>query len=296
MRQYGHNIIVKKAGEISIRLLLCMLIVTVTSISSSAQDYKAKESLRKGNSHYEAGEYDKALEAYQLANGYDSTYAKAAFNQANILFHEGRVDEAKKLYEEASNLFTDKKDKSKAHHNIGRSHLQSALGKLQAIAANGGQPQDESQDPRSDLEASLTEFKESLMLDPADEEARYNYGYAQKLLSQLPPSQGQQQPEDGEEGEDQEQEKEQNEQDKESDEESDVEEQNDESDSEEKQDKGEEEKNDEKEEEPTPQQQDPNRMSAEQQLDLLDQEEKELQKQMSKKRLKGSPIRVEKDW
>ena len=272
-------------------VLFCALISAFMSIDSLAQDYKAKQSLREGNSHYKAGEYDKALTSYQLANRYDSTYAKAAFNHANTLYQEGKVEEAEELYKEASNLFTDNKDKSRAHHNIGRSHLQRALGKLQTIAANGGLPQDQSQDPRPDLEASLNEFKESLLLDPLDEEARYNYGYARKLLNQLPPSNEEQQQDDGEEGEDQEQEqnpKDQNEQDKENGED----EKKDESEPKEDQEKGEEEKK----EQPEPQQQDPNRMSAEQQLDLLDQEEKELQKEMSKKRLEGSPIRVEKDW
>lgn len=267
----------------------CLALICMCSTEISAQDLKAKESLRKGNSFYEGGDYKQALNSYEQANRYDSTYAKAAFNLANAMYQEGEINEALGLYEEASELFVSKKDKSRAHHNMGRSRLQSALGKIQNMAQTGGQPSDQSQDPRPDLQASLLDFKESLMLDPNDEEARYNFGYAKKLLEQLPPSQDEQEDQQGDEGDDQENQEQQedgsDDKDQKKDDSKDQDQEKD------KDDQGEQKDQDEKQ-----QPQDLNRMNAEQQLDLLDQEEKELQKQMSKQRMAGNKVRVEKDW
>ncbi len=286
---YGHIPFRILSRSVGLELVLLLLIVSLSS-NCLGQDLKAKESLRAGNTHYESGDYEKALKSYDKANRYDSTYAKATYNLANTLYQQGNLEEAVGRYEEAAELFTENEDLSRIHHNIGRSHLQSALGKIQGMQATGGQPSDQSQDPRPDLQASLSEFKEALMLDPNDEEARYNYGYSKKLLEQLPPSQEEQQDQQGDEGEDQEEQDQQEEQnqDKKNDEDRDGKDQN--------QDDDQESEQEEKEREKNKQAQDPNRMNAEQQLDLLDQEEKDLQKQMNKQRMAGSKVRVEKDW
>jgi hypothetical protein len=281
------------------KLTFCFALIVLCANQSWSQDFKAKEALRTGNGHYEAGEYEKALDAYRQASAFDTTYAKAAYNLANAMYQQGNIEEALGLYEEAGELFTNKTDKARSHHNIGRSYLQSGLSKIQAMAATGGQPSDQAQDPRPDLEAALSQFKEALILDPADQETRYNYSYTRKLLDKLPPSQDEQQQEQGDEGEEQENKEEKEDgSDKKNKKDQDENGQDAEKDQEEKNpDKQDEQEENQPDEQPEPAEaSDPNRMNAERQLDLLDQEEKELQKQMSKKRMEGSNIKMDKDW
>ena len=122
------------------------------------------------------------------------------------------------------------------------------------------------------LEESIAAYKDALRNNPTDEDTRHNLALAQKMLEQQ---------------QKQEQEQEQNKEEKEED----NKEQNQEKEQEENQEK------EKKEQEQQPQEkEDMSKEAAEKMLEALQQQEKELQEKLQKKKVKGKKVKVLKDW
>ncbi len=124
------------------------------------------------------------------------------------------------------------------------------------------------------LEESINAYKNALRNNPIDPETKHNLAYAQRMK---------QQEKEEEQKDDQQEEKKENEEKKEDKEEQEKEQDNQESDENKKPEKP----------------QDPNKISkeeAEKMLDALEQQEKEVQEDLQKKKAKGVKLKIEKDW
>ena len=256
---------------------------------------------RKGNTHYESGNFIDAEINYKKALAKNADLLEAQFNLGDALVKQERFDEALKAFEKVSASTEDQNLKANALHNKGNVLLS-----------------------QQDLEGAIESYKDALRINPKDHETRYNYAYVKKLLDeqqQQQQNQDQQQNEDNQE-ENKEEDKDQNDssndqedQNNEGSENKDQENSENEDDKQDQQDEGGN-NNDETEqdqqdkgqtdgedsnEENQGEQQKPqeNKLSPEEAqrlLDALNQQEEKVQDKMKKHKLKGSKVKIEKDW
>lgn len=150
------------------------LIVVLTlafSVASFAQKAE-RENIRKGNKEYRQQKYSTAEQKYKAALKVNKNSKESIYNLANTSYKQGRWDEALKGYEKYVSLEKQNpQNLSKAFHNMGNVYLH----KHPAQEKNGNGQQE------NYLEKAIDSYKQSLRLNPNDEETRYNLAVAQKL-------------------------------------------------------------------------------------------------------------------
>ena len=139
------------------RLILGLLVVFVHCTNVLAQH--PNQSIRSGNDHYKAKEYEKAKQAYQPALKKDSKSEKAMFNAADADYMSGKFEEAAEQFKRLAENTKDKKLKSSSLHNLGNSLLS-----------------------QKKYPESAKAFSDALKLNPADEQSRYNLAYAKAMM------------------------------------------------------------------------------------------------------------------
>jgi Ca-activated chloride channel family protein len=223
----------------------------------------AKFDLSNGNNAYDKKEYDTALKKYSDALDLDPNYAPAEFNTANTYYRQEKMDEAIREFRRIAKTSENEETQAKAYHNLGNAYLQN-----------------------SKLKEAIEAYKNSLRINPDDHETRYNLAFAQRMLKQNPQQQEQDQKQD---------EKKQDKEDKEKQDES----KEDKKDGEEPSDKNEEgDKDKDEQEQPDgePKEDEMSKDDAERLLQMLEDEEKETQEDLMKKKVKVKKVNIEKDW
>jgi Ca-activated chloride channel homolog len=148
----------KKRGNI-----IVLALWTLVSVHARAQTGDAL--IRKGNRYYKQNQLDRSLELYQKALQESPSSAAASYNLGNVEFRKNKFDDAAKSYEVSVENSQDKQIQEKGLYNKGV-----ALIKQQK------------------LEESIEAWKNSLKLNPADEEARDNLEKAlEELRKKQPP-------------------------------------------------------------------------------------------------------------
>lgn len=134
----------------------------VTALVSVCAQTDAKDYIIGGNQLYAQKDYAKAELQYKQALSKDANSIKANYNLGNTLYHQKKYDESRAHYDKIiKNFNSSKADKHKAFHNIGKTYL------------------DENKP-----EKAVPALKEALKLNPYDEETRYNYALARKMLEE----------------------------------------------------------------------------------------------------------------
>ncbi|PPK99395.1 tetratricopeptide repeat protein [Parapedobacter indicus] len=127
-----------------------------------AQAQQDKKSILQGNEYYRQQQYDEAAAAYQRSlgnNGLESVVGN--FNLGAAWYKQKKLDDAVQQFTDIAGSATDKTLKAKAYHNLGNALLESQK-----------------------LEESIEAYKKSLLNNPKDDETRYNLAYAQEKLKQ----------------------------------------------------------------------------------------------------------------
>ena len=237
------------------------------------------QAIKRGNTHYKAGAYDAALEAYQSAATDRPDDAISRYNLGTALYQE-------KQFEKAANEFRRSLDaadpihRAHGYYNLGNTHVQ-----------------------LNDIEGAIRSYKSTLRLNPTDLEAKHNLELALEKLEQ---KSQQNQSKSGDEGRDrQEQDQQQQNQDPQHRDEQEANQQNRETPAEsEQQQQNQESSKEESASEVSPPQpeqesiQQPIEMSKEDAIRLLEavkDNEKEIQKKLLQKRFSRRQ-RPEKDW
>lgn len=265
------------------------------SLALSAQT--ERKITRTGNTQYELGNFVDAEINYKKALEQNANLLQAQFNLGDALAKQDRFEEALASFDLVSSTSEDEQLKANAYHNKGNVQLQ-----------------------QQDLEGAIESYKEALRTNPKDHQTRYNYAYAKKQLEQQQEQQ-QDQEQDQEQDQDQEQNQDQDQQENENSENKDHqnkedaenEEQNDseqeqqdqgdtkedetqendqnsgETDGEDAKDDQEEKQGEVKENKLSPEE-------AQRLLEALKQEENKVQAKMKKHKIKGSKVKIEKDW
>ncbi|MEX0609417.1 MAG: tetratricopeptide repeat protein [Balneolaceae bacterium] len=107
---------------------------------------------RKGNEAYENGNYEEAERLYSSAIEQDPENVKLYFNLGNAQAKLGKTEEAIQSFMEFRNLAQTPEDKALAEYNIG------------TLLAEGEQ-----------WRPAASHFKNSLKLNPADQDAKFNF-------------------------------------------------------------------------------------------------------------------------
>lgn len=243
-----------------IALILCTISVSV------AQENKRK--VVEANELYADSAFLKASELYNSVDPSSEYKGQANYNAANSLYKADSLDKAIELLQNQAQLFDNKSDKARSYHNLGNAQLKSGK-----------------------LEDAVKAYKQALKNNPSDEETRYNYTKAKKMLEQ----QQQQQKDKPEDKKDEKKDKKE-EQDK-KDQRKEEEEKKQEDDQKKEDQQSQEEQEQQQEQQQQQQKQaSASKKQAEQMLNALNQEEKGIQKKVKKQKGKGKKIKIEKDW
>lgn len=249
-------------------------LILLSTLSTEAQTVETKKEVRKGNREYNDKKYEDAETLYRKSVAKDSTYYKSHYNLGNALYRQKKYAEAAKQYEKALNgeKLTDQQ-RSRTYHNLGNSHIQSGMADQQ----NGMQH----------FQEAVNAYKESLKIDPKNEDTRYNLSYAKKLLKQAEQQQQNQQQQNQQQ---QNQDKKDNKDNK------------DNSNQQQKQQQNQQQQNKEGERDKDQKSnrenkvEDMKKQDAERLLEAVRNNERNTLKENNKKLETGKPIRIEKDW
>lgn len=144
--------------------LLTIILLLLPLLPSSAQD--DRRDVRRGNRQFRKENYRAAEIDYRKAVLKDSTSLKAQYNLASALYREQDYDSAAKALETVGEAGEGSSD---YHFNAGDIAL-----------------------ARQDYQAAVEYFRQSLLLNPSDLEAKENYTYAKKMLQNRQNQQNQQ--------------------------------------------------------------------------------------------------------
>lgn len=267
----------------TLRHILLFLGLSVTSVLHAQMT--PREALEKGNEHFENEHYALAMIQYELAIGLDEFYGEAHYNMGVCKLKLEDKEAAMTHFEKAAEFIEDKSLKSQAYHNLGTTQLNEAIRHKEQPPMNmNGQAENPYQEH---LTNSIESLQSALINNPADGESRYNLAMAKKLMKELEEQQQQQDEQQQDENE-QQQDQQQN-QDNQQDEQDQQNQQQDQQ----EQDQQDQQQNEQQQE----QQSKPlTKQEAQQLLDAIEQQEKDLRKQMNIKRSRGKITKTDKDW
>jgi tetratricopeptide (TPR) repeat protein len=223
------------------------------------------KSMTQANAEYAEKKFVEAEANYRVSQSKFNKRTVSPYNLGNSIYKQNQIEEAKYAYSKAIEKAKTKPQKHKVFHNLGNVFMK-----------------------EKNYTAAVEAYKNALRNKPSDEETRYNYALAKKMLKENPPK-----------GDDKKDKKE----DKKEEEEKDKKEDN--KDKEKEDDKGKEKpdnKGNQKDDKPQedgktkpmpggiPQQR------VENLLDAVNNEEKKIQDKVNANKVKGRPVQSEKDW
>lgn len=130
--------------------------------TASAQNLPHRKQVRQGNEAFAKERYEKSIDTYQQALKYDSILYEARYNVGNAYAKTKRWAEAEQELKRAltDTMRTDR-ELAAAYYNLGYAQFM-----------------------QDSLHQSLESFRRSLVLNPEDMNAKYNYVYVRTLLEQ----------------------------------------------------------------------------------------------------------------
>lgn len=138
------------------RKIFTVLVMLIFAIGAFAQ--KAERSnVKQGNKAYEKENFTEAEILYRKSLDVNPTSKEGTFNLGNALFRQSKFKDALQQYEIAG--ANDSTKLASALHNMGNVFLE-----------------------ERDYAKAIDMYKKSLMVNPKDNETRYNLAYAQKKL------------------------------------------------------------------------------------------------------------------
>jgi outer membrane protein assembly factor BamD (BamD/ComL family) len=250
-----------------------------------SQNGKITNYIYEGNKNTQTEAFIEAEKSYRKALSLSPEKPEALYNLGNAHFLDKQYDEASQRFFQTQKFATTKETKHLAFHNMGNVYMQ-----------------------KKEYKKAVEAYKNGLRNNPADEETRYNYALAKKLLENENPPEEQE--EENKKNQKNQKEKDKNQQgDQENKDEQDPEKEGDEGDQENK-DKGEpkkegnqrkDKKENEKGDQPKQQNQTPKQGQLSPQqvqslLEAMNNQEKKVQDKVNAKKVKGVPVRGKKDW
>ena len=246
-----------------------LLLYSLFFLSLAASAQEKDKHLPKANEEFEAKKYNDAEADYRISQSKTPKNAIASYNLGNSIYRQNQAAEAKYSYLKAIENAKEKPQKHQAFHNLGNVFMK-----------------------EKNYTKAVEAYKNALRNDPNDEESRYNFALAKKMLKDHPPK---------DDKKDKKKDKKDDKKDKDKDKKDDKKDQNKEKDKDDKKD-GDKDKKDNKgdnDKQPNQPQPRPGGISKERLQNLLEavnNEEKKVQDKVNAKKVKGKPVQTEKDW
>ena len=242
-------------------LFILSLLMCITSFAQNKKSF-----LRDGNELYTDSSYNDAEMQYRKSLEKDQDYFNASFNLADAVYKQERYEESSALFDALKDDAPTKADLAKVYHNLGNS-----LVKEQKLAE------------------AIDAYKSALRINPNDKDTRHNLALSQQQKQQQ--EQEQENKEEEEEEEEEEEDKENKDEQKENKEGGNKEEEKDNKEQEKNQ-----ENKEKQEDKPEKKKEEMSKETAEKMLEAIQQQEKNLQEELQKKKVKGKRVKVLKDW
>ena len=139
---------------------LLYIVFLFAALGASAQDMPERSEVRRGNRQYNKGNYEKSIERYERALEAAPESFEARYNLGNALYKAERFDKAEQTMRQAAadTLRTDN-ERAQAFYNLGNAQFK-----------------------QQKYKEALESYKQSLRLNPSDQEAKYNYAYTKRLI------------------------------------------------------------------------------------------------------------------
>lgn len=157
--------------------IIALTLVVAGADSASAQRHEERKLVREGNREFNNKEYAKGLAKYNEALEVDPDCMEAKYNRANAYHHVARKNSGLEVekrdtsitWERSNALFEEliadkrlsKEQRAEVYCNVGMSLMR-----------------------QQQHEAALNAFRESLLLNPNDQDTKYNYVLAKRVVDQ----------------------------------------------------------------------------------------------------------------
>ena len=144
------------------RILSITLLFLFAAAGVQAQRLPERSFVRKGNRQYNKGEYEASIGRYEEALKAAPGQFEATYNLGNALYKAERFDRAEQtMVQAAADSLRSDAERAEAFYNLGNAQFK-----------------------QQKYKEALESYKQSLRLNPADMEAKYNYAYTKRLLDQ----------------------------------------------------------------------------------------------------------------
>lgn len=137
-------------------ILVCIMLALVTVAASAQPDRK---DVRRGNRDFKKEDWKAAEIDYRKALVKDSSSVAANYNLGNTLYRMGDMEQARKSYDALKEVAHSSPAASDLYYNMGNAASQA-----------------------KDWQAAVDAYKESLLRNPGDMDAKENYIYAKEML------------------------------------------------------------------------------------------------------------------
>lgn len=269
-------------------ILLMPLLLGLTFLCCEecrAQQMPERSLVRKGNRQFNKGKYEKSIERYEQALKEVPSLFEANYNLGNALYKAERYDHAEKQMKVATaDSLQNEQTRAEAFYNLGNAQFK-----------------------QKKYQEALQSYRQSLRLNPDDQEAKYNYAYTKRLLKEeeQKQQQNQDQNKDQQQNQNQQQQNQQNQQQQGGENQKDQNKENQDQNQDQQSDKQNGEQNPSEQEKAEEQQGDEgegqavpvgiSKQEQEQMLDAIQAQEDKTQEKLKEKR-KGVMVRVKKNW
>jgi Ca-activated chloride channel homolog len=247
---------------------LLITILLLSSLSLAAQT--ERKFIREGNKLYKEQKYSDAEISYRKALDKKNNSFAGAFNTASSLYKQGKYPEAAAMFDTMAKSQTNKSNLAKIYYNQGNAYIKA-----------------------NKLNEGINAYKNSLKLNPKDEDTKFNLSYANRLLKKQQDKDKKDKDKDKDKNKDNKDKKDQDKKDqdkKDQDKKDNKDQQN-----KDQQNKDQPQKQDQKQGKDGKQQISPE--AAQQILDAIQNDEKNVQQRLNdQKKQKGEKVRVEKNW
>ena len=143
------------------RMILALMML-LSSVVALAQD--KGNHINKGNKEFKSNRFAEAEAEYRIAHSKNNTNSSAYYNLGNSIYRQGTGSEASYAYAKALDVAKTKEERHRAYHNLGNVYM------------NG-----------RNYQAAVDAYKNALRNNPHDEQTRYNYALAKKMMESNPP-------------------------------------------------------------------------------------------------------------
>ncbi len=142
----------------TVAVLLLAVFSSPSFAQSTTHDKAVQDLIYQGNELIKKKKYEDAAARYTKAIEKSPNDEVARYNLGTTQYLQQNAAEARNSYQQALELTQDPIEKAKTHYNIGNTNML-----------------------EKNWDAAIEQYKKSLLLNPNDENVRYNLAYAQKM-------------------------------------------------------------------------------------------------------------------